>query len=211
MMLTLSWCKIHQQFSLLPMMLAGYRHEKTPKFIIDWHNLGYSMLHDRSVVQRVAKWYEEVMAPMSDGHLCLTKAAMKTFLQIKLKVKTEISVLYDCPPRYAFLMRPLQQEDTSPRACKWTRDLTELQTLLTKNVRNLSIGLAMRSEPMLRTTTQFLTYEATPRRFNKQISMKVKPLPSSNLFISAVPLSLSIYWSSSWMKIVQKCDVQFKL
>lgn len=75
-------------------LIQGHR----PGFVIDWHNLGYSMLGS-GAFQRLAKAYERAMAPLADGHLTVTKA-MKEFLQqdMMIPVDSNMDVLYDCPP-----------------------------------------------------------------------------------------------------------------
>lgn len=78
--------------------VKGWMQGRRPGFVIDWHNLGYSMLRHGSTMQRLAKFYERAMAPLADGHLTVTQA-MKQFLMGHMGVKTSnIRVLYDCPP-----------------------------------------------------------------------------------------------------------------
>jgi beta-1,4-mannosyltransferase len=78
--------------------VKGLTQGRRPGLVIDWHNLGYSMLRDGSMVQKIAALYERRMAPLADGHLAVT-AAMKEFLEKEMKVSTKnIEVLYDCPP-----------------------------------------------------------------------------------------------------------------
>jgi beta-1,4-mannosyltransferase len=79
--------------------LTAFRQRgRRPGLIIDWHNLGYSMFKDGSILQRLTKTYEKCIAPLADGHLTVTKA-MKEYLITNMGVKTtNINVLYDCPP-----------------------------------------------------------------------------------------------------------------
>jgi beta-1,4-mannosyltransferase len=70
---------------------------RRPGLIIDWHNLGYSMLRKGSTIQRIAKVYESCMAPLADGHFTVTMA-MKEFLFSNMNVCKNIGVVYDCPP-----------------------------------------------------------------------------------------------------------------
>jgi beta-1,4-mannosyltransferase len=80
--------------------------------VIDWHNLGYSMLNP-GIIRDIAKWYEEAMAPLANGHFCVTQV-MKNHITNMSLVKN-VQVLYDCPPemfrpmsldeRHEFLMR----------------------------------------------------------------------------------------------------------
>ena len=141
-------------------LVSGYNKNRRPKLIIDWHNLGYSMLRPGSAIQRLAKWYEEAMAPLADGHLCVTKA-MKDFLRKDMKLVKDISVLYDCPPsmfrplsveeQHAFLLR-LQQESIKD-CCSWTKELTETQTLLTEQQQVNGKIMPRRNRPVLVTSS----------------------------------------------------------
>jgi len=115
---------------------------KRPTFIIDWHNLGYSMLR-KGKIRQIAQWYEQKMAPMADGHLCVT-SAMKDFLKCEMKVERNTNVLYDCPPamfrplstaeQHEFLLR-LQQDVMKgcPRSWFESLELTK-QTMFTEEV-----------------------------------------------------------------------------
>ncbi|CAJ1927649.1 unnamed protein product [Cylindrotheca closterium] len=90
-------------YCLIRGIVSGHR----PAFVIDWHNLGYSML-DNKLFSAIARVYEKFMAPYATAHLCVT-AAMKLFLQTHFDVPHEkISVLHDCPPN---MFQPLSIED----------------------------------------------------------------------------------------------------
>jgi len=116
---------------------------RRPGFIIDWHNLGYSMLKDGSSFQKVAKVYERFMAPLADGHLTVTNA-MKEFLAREMNVTQNVDVLYDCPPE---MFRPLDAQeqheiltkldDQFCQACprSWWEDKSDQQTLFTEEVK----------------------------------------------------------------------------
>lgn len=115
---------------------------KNPRLVIDWHNLGYSMFRE-GVIRKIAQWYEKQMAPMADGHLCVT-AAMKNFLNDQMKVRNNINVLYDCPPamfrvlspteQHAFLLRINQDLMAGcPRSWFDNLDISK-QTIFTENV-----------------------------------------------------------------------------
>jgi beta-1,4-mannosyltransferase len=113
-----------------------------PALVIDWHNLGYSMLR-KGLIQKLALWYERTLSPYADGHLCVTRA-MKDFLRSDMGIKDNISVLYDCPPamfrpmslseRHEFLLRMHTDLCAAcPRA--WYEGLDPLcQTLFTEKV-----------------------------------------------------------------------------
>ena len=92
------------------LILAGYKLLTGAKLIIDWHNLGYSMINEELMSFRAfGKMYESFLAPMADGHLTVTKA-LQQFLQTDLGVKNNnCSVLYDCPPSH-FRLRTLIEQ-----------------------------------------------------------------------------------------------------
>ena len=75
--------------------------------VIDWHNLGFSML-SHPMFSQMARIYEERMAPLATAHLCVTNA-MKEFLMAQFFIPEErIAVVHDCPPA---LFQPLSCED----------------------------------------------------------------------------------------------------
>lgn len=97
---------------------------RRPGLIIDWHNLGYSMLlrdDAGSVTQRIAKVYERCMAPLADGHLTVTKA-MKEYLQTEMNVTNNVDVLYDCPP---LMFHPLPLADQHKILTKLDKQLCQ--------------------------------------------------------------------------------------
>ncbi|CAM9570725.1 unnamed protein product, partial [Phaeothamnion confervicola] len=68
--------------------------------VIDWHNLGFTMLPHRGdghPVRRLARLYERVCAGGADAHLCVTRA-MRHWLRENFGV--EASVLHDRPPDF---------------------------------------------------------------------------------------------------------------
>lgn len=88
-------------------VIRGIVTGRRPAFVIDWHNLGFSML-DNKVFSGIAQTYEKLMAPQATAHLCVT-AAMKDFLQTNFDVPHEkITVLHDCPPA---MFQPLSLAD----------------------------------------------------------------------------------------------------
>lgn len=94
--------------ALLIMVL--YKYWTGARLIIDWHNLGYSMVDKQHKVFRAwGRWYEQSLAPFADGHLTVTKALLK-FLKSDLNVRHEnCSVLYDCPPSI-FRLRTVSEQ-----------------------------------------------------------------------------------------------------
>jgi beta-1,4-mannosyltransferase len=98
-------CVLVQNPPALPLLFCAYffcwirgiNQSRRPGLVIDWHNLGYSMLKPNAF-QRLAKAYEETMAPLADGHLTVT-VAMRDFLQRNMNLpEDKMRVLYDCPP-----------------------------------------------------------------------------------------------------------------
>jgi beta-1,4-mannosyltransferase len=75
--------------------------KKRPRLVIDWHNLGFTMFgRPKSVITKVAKQIENILAPLADGHLCVSKA-MAQWLVDNFGIQREkISVLYDRPPEF---------------------------------------------------------------------------------------------------------------
>ena len=115
---------------------------RRPGFIIDWHNLGYSMLTDGSTFQKIARIYEQKMAPLADGHLTVTKA-MKEFLAREMAITNNVDVLYDCPPDMFEPLNAQAQHEIltklDPIFCKacprsWWETNTEQQTLFTEQI-----------------------------------------------------------------------------
>ncbi|KAI0353157.1 mannosyltransferase [Trametes cingulata] len=71
------------------------------KVIIDWHNLGYSILAlklgDQHAFVKVAKWFESYFGRSSYAHLFVTKA-MRDHLVKEWKLQGHKVVLHDRPP-----------------------------------------------------------------------------------------------------------------
>lgn len=79
-------------FCILKGAISGAR----PRLVIDWHNLGFTMLSN-PFVSTLARAYEYWMAPLATAHLCVTNG-MKDFLGARFRVQSDkIHVLYDCP------------------------------------------------------------------------------------------------------------------
>ena len=97
----------------LPTLLLAYlycvwqglctRHHHRPRFVIDWHNLGYTMFDNTDTfiqrsIRTFAEWYERKMAPLANAHLTVTEA-MELWLGENFNVHGErVRVLYDKPP-----------------------------------------------------------------------------------------------------------------
>lgn len=90
-------------YSFAQGILTGTR----PRVVIDWHNLGFSMLPN-PIFSRLAKIYEKIVSPCADAHLCVTQA-MKDFLISDFNIALgQIGVLHDCPPA---MFQPLTTKD----------------------------------------------------------------------------------------------------
>jgi beta-1,4-mannosyltransferase len=74
------------------------------RLVIDWHNLGYTILAlrlgRRHVVVRMARWLEMIGGRMADAHLCVSRAFSR-FLAERFKLtdtpERPVKVLYDRP------------------------------------------------------------------------------------------------------------------
>jgi beta-1,4-mannosyltransferase len=77
-------------------MIARLRRAR---FVIDWHNLGYSILAlrlgRRHVVVRLARWVEMVSARLADGHLSVSQG-LSRFLTERFRIRG-VQPLYDWP------------------------------------------------------------------------------------------------------------------
>lgn len=85
------------------------------RMIIDWHNLGYSVLalsvqnNQNHWLVRIAKWYEKFFARYADAHISVTKA-LKDFLVEEFHLDAQrIHVMYDKPPSF-FYRRSLPEQ-----------------------------------------------------------------------------------------------------
>ncbi|XP_078436674.1 UDP-Glycosyltransferase superfamily protein [Wolffia australiana] len=91
------------------------------KFIVDWHNFGYSLLalsHGRNhVIVRIYFWFERFFGKMADGSFCVTKA-MQHELEQNWGIKS--TVLYDQPPEF---FRPTSLEEKHGLFCRLENDL----------------------------------------------------------------------------------------
>mmetsp|Transcript_13830 Transcript_13830/g.34756 ORF Transcript_13830/g.34756 Transcript_13830/m.34756 type:complete len:476 (-) Transcript_13830:123-1550(-) len=121
----------------------GYR----PAFIIDWHNLGFTMLLGKNpIFVNIAKLYEKIMAPLATSHMCVTDG-MKAFIEKEFGVVPSIvHVLHDCPgtmfyPRLTKdnheLMTKLHGKLCAGCPRSWYQHLDpSYQTLFTENLSN---------------------------------------------------------------------------
>lgn len=146
-----------------------------PALIIDWHNLGFSMLGKTGFLTRILHRYEKWMAPKAQGHLCVTQIMKDFLLEDMLSASRtdsdcNLNVLYDCPPPF---FQPLSSPDVehelmtrlhsqlclaSPKS--WYDSLADFQTLFTErrplatatkneNTSNESMYQARRGRPAL--------------------------------------------------------------
>eukprot|EP00979_Chaetoceros_neogracilis_P008233 scaffold1829_cov289-Chaetoceros_neogracile.AAC.4 len=108
-------CVLVQNPPSLPLLMIAYCYclikersaKKKPGFVIDWHNLGFTMLKPKSMIRQLAYENEKMMSPYADGHLCVTKA-MKEWLIGNFGIDGDkIFELYDRPPEF---FRPTKAE-----------------------------------------------------------------------------------------------------
>jgi beta-1,4-mannosyltransferase len=80
------------------------------RFVIDWHNIGYTLLRLRlggwHPAVRLARWLERRDARRVDGHLCVSRG-LAAFLESRFGVK-DARVLYDRP---ASVFSPMDRAD----------------------------------------------------------------------------------------------------
>jgi len=83
---------------------------KGVRIVIDWHNIGYTVLGLRlgqwHPAVRLARWYERRDARFADAHLCVSRG-LAEFLKSRFGLK-EASVLYDRP---AAIFAPMARVD----------------------------------------------------------------------------------------------------
>lgn len=132
--------------------IKAFYQRRRPGIIIDWHNLGYSMLSSK-ILQKIAKFYEVRLARCcADGHLTVTRA-MRDYLKESMHISKNVGILYDQPPDCFQRLDVDEQHalwtklDASlRRACpsRWYADLTTTndQTLFTE-----AVGDAIRFRP----------------------------------------------------------------
>lgn len=162
-------CVLVQNPPAMPLLLIAYlycrvqgllkRHR--PGLVIDWHNLGFSMLSN-VIFSSMARLYEQLMAPLADGHLCVT-SAMKGFLHQRFKIPANaIHILHDCPPA---MFQPLSTSDQHQILAKihsnlcskcprpWYQNLKDPdQTLLTE-INSARVHAPRRGRPALVTSS----------------------------------------------------------
>ncbi|XP_074588217.1 UDP-glycosyltransferase TURAN [Curcuma longa] len=91
------------------------------KFIIDWHNFGYTLLglsHGRNhIIVKTYRWFESYFGRMADGSLCVTKA-MQHELAENWGIKA--TVLYDQPPEF---FHPTSMKEKHELFCRLQNDI----------------------------------------------------------------------------------------
>ena len=85
-------------------------HRKNVRVVVDWHNVGYTMLRlrlgRRHPVVRLARWYERRDARRVDANICVSRG-MAGWLETRFGV-TRPTVLYDRP---ASVFAPLERTE----------------------------------------------------------------------------------------------------
>jgi beta-1,4-mannosyltransferase len=135
----------------IPLLLIALIYCKTalrsrPGLVVDWHNVGYSMLpNDRTssrttrLARRLTQRYEQYFSPFATAHFCVTQA-MQAFLQRDMQI--DAHVLYDCPVFEPLDLREQHEilQRLSPQLMpalpiSWTGNIdSAYQTLLTEAV-----------------------------------------------------------------------------
>uniref|UniRef100_A0A1D1YMC6 Chitobiosyldiphosphodolichol beta-mannosyltransferase n=1 Tax=Anthurium amnicola TaxID=1678845 RepID=A0A1D1YMC6_9ARAE len=92
------------------------------KFIIDWHNFGYSLLalsHGRGhLIVKLYHWFEEFFGKMADGCFCVTKAMQHELAQ---NWGIKATVLYDQSPDF---FHPTSLKEKHELFCRLENDLS---------------------------------------------------------------------------------------
>ena len=85
-------------------------HRKDVRFVVDWHNLGYTVLRQRlgrwNPAVRLARWYERRDARRVHANICVSRG-MATWLETKVDVPRP-TVLYDRP---ASVFAPIERAE----------------------------------------------------------------------------------------------------
>jgi beta-1,4-mannosyltransferase len=83
---------------------------KGAHFVIDWHNLGYSILGlalgETHLLVKIAKWIEKTFGKKADANLCVTQVMQKW---LKNTWDIDAIVLYDKPPLF-FKPTPIETQ-----------------------------------------------------------------------------------------------------
>jgi beta-1,4-mannosyltransferase len=94
---------------LVAWLVARFRRAK---LVIDWHNLGYTLLALRlgrwHPMVRLARWFERSFGARADAHLCVSRGFAK-FLQDRFKLAS-VTVLYDRPAAVFVSIQPGERE-----------------------------------------------------------------------------------------------------
>ena len=173
------------------------RQQRRPALIIDWHNLGYSMLSSDGVVQRLARTYERFWGPTADAHMTVTTALRRylqdEFLRTTTSRPLRISEVPDCPPsmfrpctveEQHELLQRLALERYCPREW-WSHLDTKTQTLWTEERRHIDGTTAKkiryrRGRPALITSSTSWTADedfGTLLRALVELDMKISAAP----------------------------------
>lgn len=117
---------------LIALLAARLRRAR---LIVDWHNLGYTMLALRlerhHPLVGLARWYERVVGRHADAHLCVSRA-LQTELQERWGLR-EVTVLYDQPAQF-FAPTPPQVQRELFRRLHQRLDIAALDQRLAAHV-----------------------------------------------------------------------------
>ncbi|KAJ8099941.1 hypothetical protein POJ06DRAFT_254960 [Lipomyces tetrasporus] len=100
----------------LPTMLVCYVFvtfiSRRTRYIIDWHNFGYTVLalklgSDRNILVRISKWYEHWFCRYAFAHFCVTKAMAEVLVR---DFKVNAFRIVPLPDRPAVQFQPLSDD-----------------------------------------------------------------------------------------------------
>lgn len=97
------------------------------RLVIDWHNLGYTLLAlklgKQHVMTRAYRWYEHAAGGKADAHLCVTRE-MESWLRREGVVRcgADVGVLYDRPPAFFRRRLPAEAEALAQRLAQQLGD-----------------------------------------------------------------------------------------
>lgn len=99
------------------------------KFVIDWHNYGYSIMEVQKanrLLVKIAEFYEKLMMRLSDSNFTVTQAMKR---ELETHGAQNISVLYDKPhPRF----QKLEENERIAFLQRISKSIPELKAALTK-------------------------------------------------------------------------------
>lgn len=183
-------------FCIFTAIFKGYR----PAFVIDWHNLGFTMLSNSPIFARVARLYEQIMAPLATAHLCVT-IEMKKYIEKEFGITDRrIHVLHDCP---SSMFQPRTTKDNHELLTKihgklcagcprsWYQNLDpDRQTLFTEKIYNSTMNGVDKYSP--RMNRPALVTSSTSWTSDEDFGILLDALVRMDLRISELQSSLKV-------------------